>query len=407
MLEMTSKQNEYILNANARWNLKEGAVRSGKSYVDVNYIILARIVERRGKPGLNVIMGVSRETIERNVLQPMRETYTDAIVGHINGRNIVRIAGEDVYCIGTEKESQVAKIQGMSIKYCYGDEVAKWNEKVFEMLKSRLDKAYSCFDGSFNPEYPTHWLKRFIDTDGLNVYIQHYTIFDNPYLPDEYVHDLCKEYEGTVYYDRYILGKWALAEGIIYPMYLDAIETMPLVNGNNAIPSEYCLSIDYGTQNAFAAIKWAKFDGVWYAIDEYYWSGRDKGEQKTDKEYADDMYEFVLDILPHLRTNEGEKLTVIVDPSAASFIAEMRKRSWCKILKANNDVSNGIRDTASAMKSGLIKVDPKMKNWEQEAGGYAWDPKSGDDSPIKENDHLMDSMRYFVMTKRVYKPKRR
>lgn len=220
-MQLSSKQNEYIISATHRWNIKSGAVRSGKSYVDTAFVIPFRIRERAGKPGLNVILGVSKESIERNVLQPMREIYTDALIGNINNRNVARICGEDVYCLGAEKVSQVAKIQGASIKYCYGDEVAKWNKEVFQMLKSRLDKPYSCFDGSCNPEHPTHWMKEFLDNEELDIYLQRYTIFDNPYLPEEFVQQLCKEYEGTIYYDRLILGLWKRAEGAIYKRFAD------------------------------------------------------------------------------------------------------------------------------------------------------------------------------------------
>ena len=219
-MRLTSKQNEYIRNATHRWNIKTGAVRSGKSYVDTAYTIPARIRERIGKPGLTVIFGVSRDTIERNVLQPMREIYGSGLVGTINNRNMARVCGENAYCLGAEKVSQVAKVQGSSIKYAYGDEVAKWNREVFEMLKSRLDKPYSCFDGACNPENPTHWLKEFIDSD-IDIYVQKYEIFDNAYLPKEYVENLCKEYEGTVYYDRLIKGLWKRAEGAIYRMFAD------------------------------------------------------------------------------------------------------------------------------------------------------------------------------------------
>ena len=220
-MQLSKKQNEYIVNATHRWNIKSGAVRSGKSYVDTAFVVPFRIRERAGKPGLNVILGVSKESIERNVLQPMREIYTEKLIGQINNRNIARICGEEVYCLGAEKVSQVAKIQGASIKYCYGDEVAKWNKEVFQMLKSRLDKPYSCFDGSCNPEHPTHWLKEFLDNEELDIYLQRYTIFDNPFLPTEFVEQLCKEYEGTIYYDRLIQGLWKRAEGAIYKRFAD------------------------------------------------------------------------------------------------------------------------------------------------------------------------------------------
>ena len=221
MIKLSEKQIEYTEQATHRWNIKSGAVRSGKSFVDTSAVIPVRIIERLGKPGLVVILGVSRDTIERNVLQPLREIYTDRRVGTINSRNVAYLFGEEVYCLGAEKISQVAKIQGSSIKYCYGDEIAKWNKEVFQMLKSRLDKPYSCFDGACNPEHPTHWLKEFIDNPDLDIYLQHYTIFDNPFLPEEYVKQLCKEYEGTVYYDRLILGLWKRADGAIYKRFAD------------------------------------------------------------------------------------------------------------------------------------------------------------------------------------------
>lgn len=220
-MQLSKKQNEYIINATHRWNIKSGAVRSGKSYVDTAYIVPKRIRERAGKPGLNVIMGVSKESIERNVLQPMREIYTSDLIGNINNRNVARVCGEDVYCLGAEKVSQVAKIQGASIKYCYGDEIAKWNKEVFQMLKSRLDKTYSCFDGACNPENPTHWLKEFLDNKKLDIYLQRYTIFDNPFLAPDFVEKLCIEYDGTIYYDRLILGLWKRAEGAIYRKFAD------------------------------------------------------------------------------------------------------------------------------------------------------------------------------------------
>lgn len=243
-MQLTSKQNKYIRNATHRWNIKTGAVRSGKSYVDTAYTIPARIRERIGKPGLTVIFGVSRDAIERNVLQPMREIYGSGLVGTINNRNMARVCGEDTYCLGAEKVSQVAKVQGSSIKYAYGDEVAKWNREVFEMLKSRLDKPYSCFDGACNPENPTHWLKEFIDSD-IDIYVQKYEIFDNIYLPKEYVENLCKEYEGTVYYDRLIKGMWKRAEGAIYRAFADDPDRF-VRSANRQDIKEIRIGIDFG-----------------------------------------------------------------------------------------------------------------------------------------------------------------
>lgn len=410
-LKMTHKQNEYIRDADRRWNLKIGAVRSGKSFVDVACIIPTRIRQRAGKPGLTVIMGVSKGTIERNVLQPMREIYTSELVGTINNENMAQVFGEQVYCLGAEKMSQVAKILGSSIKYCYGDEIAKWNKEVFEVLKSRLDKEYSCFDGACNPESPNHWLKEFIDDPELDAYIQKYQIFDNIFLPEAYVENLCKEYAGTVYYDRYILGEWALAEGLIYPMYKDAlVESVPDVGAQ-----DFCVSIDYGTMNAFAALLWVKRDGIWYAEKEYYYSGRETGVQKTDQEYAEALEEWIDEVWTERKRGQAlsawgavtvGKIETIIDPSAASFIALLKKSEWAKVRSANNAVLDGIRDTAVALQTGKIKIlRGACPNWSKEAGGYVWDDTI-DEHPVKEDDHLMDSMRYFVETKRISKPRR-
>lgn len=217
---LTEKQKEFINNATHRYNFKIGARRCGKTYLDILFTIPNRLLERKELDGLNVIFGVSKGTIERNVLQPLREIYGKNLIGFINSQNIAILFGQEVYCLGTEKVSQVSKIQGTSIKYAYGDEIAKWNKEVFVMIQGSLDKPYSRFDGALNPENKNHWLKKdFIDVieeKKLDVYLQHYTIFDNPFLPKEFVENLCKEYQGTVYYNRLILGQWCDAEGLIF-----------------------------------------------------------------------------------------------------------------------------------------------------------------------------------------------
>ncbi|WP_207722960.1 PBSX family phage terminase large subunit [Lentihominibacter hominis] len=245
MIQLSKKQIEYTQKANHRWNIKSGAVRSGKSFVDIANVIPERIISRKDKSGLVVIAGVSRDTVERNVLQPMREIYTAKRVSPINvSKNTATLFGQEVYCLGAEKINQVAKIQGASIKYCYGDEIAKWNKEFFEMLKSRMDKPYSCFDGACNPEFPTHWLKEFLDSDA-DIYLQHYRIFDNPYLDPGFVENLCKEYDGTIYYDRYIEGLWKRAEGAIYRKFADAPDRFKVVPDIGKI-SKIVVGVDFG-----------------------------------------------------------------------------------------------------------------------------------------------------------------
>ena len=247
---LSEKQKEFIRNANKRYNIKTGATRSGKTYLDILYTIPSRIRERSGMKGLNVILGVTNSTIERNILQPLRELYGDKLIGSINSQNIAKLFGEEVYCLGAEKVSQVSKIRGASIKYCYCDELAEYNQEVFELLKSRLDKEYSVLDGALNPENPTHWLKQFLDSDA-DIYCQTYTIFDNPFLPKKFVENLCKEYEGTVYYNRYILGQWCNAEGLIYARFANNPEnykwTKKKEDGTYDLPSGLTIiGIDYG-----------------------------------------------------------------------------------------------------------------------------------------------------------------
>ena len=218
-------------------------------------MIPKRIIERKGKDGLNVIFGVSKGTIERNVLQPLREIYGNELITAINSQNIAYLFGEEVYCLGCEKANQVSKIQGTSIKYAYGDEVAKWHQDVFVMIQGSLDKPYSCFDGALNPEAKTHWLKTdfldVIEEKGIDAYVQSYTIFDNPFLSKEFVENLCKEYEGTVFYNRLILGQWCNAEGLIYKRFADNPSkykwTKKKQDGSYDLPEGYTvIGIDYG-----------------------------------------------------------------------------------------------------------------------------------------------------------------
>lgn len=395
MITLTDKQKEYARNAKSRWGIKCGAVRSGKSFVDTAHVIPDRILERKGNSGLAVILGVSKSTIERNVLQPMREIYGHKRVGSINSENVAILFGEKVYCLGAEKVSQVAKVQGASFKYCYGDEVAKWNQEVFEMVKSRLDKSYSCFDGSLNPENPTHWLKKFIDSDA-DIYLQQYTLFDNPYLPRDFVENLCREYAGTVYYDRLVMGRWTRAEGLIYQTFTDENlyddDTRPVALYNQSIRVIAC---DYGTTNPCVYLDtYDDGDTIW-VDNEYRWDSKSNeakhtGQpQKTDSQYADAMVEFM--------GREPERICgIIVDPSAASFIAELRGRGLV-VTPGDNEVLDGIRVVSSMFARKKVRVHRRCKGLIEELRSYVWDDKAiGIDKPVKEQDHGPDALRYRV-----------
>lgn len=240
-IEISKKQAQYINNATHRWNGKIGATQCGKTYIDTLYVIPNRIIERKGLKGLNFIVGVSKETIKRNIIEPLQELYPNQI-SDIGSNNVCKMFGEKVYCLGADNVGRVAKFRGARVKYLYIDEIVDINKEVFELLKSRLSFEYSICDFAGNPQSRTHWAKDFIDSD-IDIYVQHYTLFDNPFLPQEYVKQLCKEYEGTVYYNRYVLGQWCNAEGIIFKQIADNKDrfiTEDILNGYISI------GIDWG-----------------------------------------------------------------------------------------------------------------------------------------------------------------
>ena len=399
---LSTKQQEYLNNCNHRWNLKIGATGSGKTWIDYTYVIPERAMHMKGE-GTGIILGHTRATAWRNVIEPLQNRYGMRLVGKLKSDSSIMMFGQKFYVLGADKDTSVAKIQGMTVEYAYGDEITTWSEKVFQMLKSRLRCKHSHFDGTANPASPQHFLKEFIDS-GADVYCQKSTLYDNPYLPPEVVDALEKEYAGTVYFKRYILGEWALAEGLIYPTYTEALADCVFYDDSDDY-SESVVSIDYGTQNAFSAGLWGEYNGVWYRYDEYYYSGRTEGVPKTDEEYAEDLDKFTEEAREKLKP--GRKLRVIIDPSAASFKTLLQRRGWYKVTPADNDVADGIRETSSALKTGRIKISPACKAWQKEAAGYSWDDKSDKDVPIKENDHAMDETRYFVRTMHINRKARR
>ena len=215
----SKKQLEFWRNCTARWNVKTGATRSGKTYMDY-FLIPRRLTAGAGKDGLNVILGNTRETVRRNIILPMVNIYGPARISNIRTDNSCTMFGQQVFILGADNEAHVNRLRGASIKYCYGDEVTTWNQGVFDMLKSRLDKSYSVFDGTCNPDNPHHWFKEFLDSDA-DIFQQAYSIDDNPYLDPAFVENLKREYSGTVLYDRYIRGLWVAAEGAIYRPFVD------------------------------------------------------------------------------------------------------------------------------------------------------------------------------------------
>lgn len=382
-MAFSKKQMEYFQKADKRWNVKTGATRSGKTYMD--YFVIPKRIRKTTGNGLIVILGNTQATVERNILDPLRKMWGDYFVGTVRNDNKINLFGKTSYVLGADKKNSVTKIQGAGIEYAYGDEITTWAEPVFQMLKSRLDKPNSVFDGTCNPDSPNHWFKKFLESDA-DIYQQHYTIDDNPFLSPAFVESLKKEYQG-VYYQRYILGKWSRAEGLIYDMFNPA----DVIKCDEPLENSF-IAVDYGTQNATVYLLFGQVGKQWIIKDEYFYSGSDTKRQKTDRQYADDMQQFM--------KKHKIKAPIIVDPSAASFIAELRQRDL-DVYRADNDVANGIRYTQKMIANEDLKIDLRCKNLIDELQTYSWDSKKallGLDVPIKENDHACDAMRYGCYT---------
>ena len=264
-----------------RWNISYGATRSGKTYLD--YYKIPYRIRNAGNEGLILLLGNTKGTLERNILDPLRQIWTSKLVGHVGSNNKVQLFGRECYALGADKVSQVKRLQGAGLSYCYGDEVTTWHEDVFQMLKSRLDKPGACFDGTCNPDAPSHWFKKFLES-GADIYQMLFTIDDNPFLDPSFVEQLKKEYEGTVFYDRFIKGLWVAAEGIIYRRFADnpkkfIIDEPPKIAFAN-------IGVDFGGSGSGHAFQCTGFTpGMQEVItlDEYYTKDELDPKQLEDK----------------------------------------------------------------------------------------------------------------------------
>lgn len=385
-MPLTKLQREYLLGCNHRWNVKTGATGSGKSFVDYAAVIPKRILAARGE-GLLVLLGNTRGTLERNILEPMREIWSHSLVGQITSNNTVNLFGKRCYALGADNRKHVDRLRGATIEYVYGDEVTTWSEEVFEMLKSRLRCEHSRFDGTCNPDSPHHWFKRFLDSDA-DIFQQSYTI-DDGCLPAKIVNELKKEYAGTVYYDRYIRGLWTVAEGLVYQMVADNPARFTLKGPTQGMDGRFFVSIDYGTINPCSMGLWCVQGSRAVRVKESYYDSRKANRQRTDEEHYAALEEL---------TRGYYIRYVVVDPSAASFIECIRRHGKYQVRHAENDVINGIRVTADLLNSGKVMIHEGCKDALMEFRTYRWDEKASEDKPIKDKDHAMDDIRYFCST---------
>ena len=266
---LSEKQQTFLDNCSHRWNVKTGATGSGKTWLDYAVVIPQRLLALKNE-GAVVLLGNTQGTANRNILEPMRDIWGDKLVGTIGSDNAATLFGRRVYVMGADNRKHVARIQGMTIEYAYGDEITTWAEGVFQMLKSRLRCPHSHFDGTCNPDAPQHWFKKFLDSDA-DIYCQPSTIFDNPFLPPEFVDNLCKEYAGTVYYQRFILGQWVAAEGVIYRQFADYPERFVVHGLTDQTISRAVIGVDFGGGSSAHAFCCTGFTnrGSIVILDEY------------------------------------------------------------------------------------------------------------------------------------------
>ena len=396
-IEKVSEKQAQILDfalSDGLYLICDGAVRTGKT-VFMSSAFLIWAMEHYDRTNFG-ICGKTVQSAERNVLKPLQENeslpYT--LDYKVSTKMLtVRCGPKEnyFYIFGGKDESSYMLIQGITLAGVLFDEVALMPRSFVEQALSRAisyDSPKYWFN--CNPEGPNHYFyKEWIENPKEGTTHLHFLLEDNPILSPKMIERTKAMYSG-VFYDRYILGLWVLAEGLIYPMF----------DNGNIVPTEerpytrYIISMDYGIQNPTAMLLWGFYNGAWYQVKEYYHSGRETGRQKTDQDYYEEL-ERLAGGLP--------VECLVIDPSAASFIALVKQKKRFKVRPAKNDVITGIQKTATAIQQGKILVNDCCKETIREYGLYSWDMKADKDTPIKDNDHAMDATRYFVNT--AMKPK--
>lgn len=369
----------------------DGAIRSGKSSIMMWAFVKWGMMNFDGQRF--AICGKSVDSCIKNVIQPFlamslaRETYRlrwrriDKVLEVQNG-NITNLF--EVF--GGKDESSFALIQGRTLAGVLLDEVALQPRSFVEQALARCSVTGSRFWFNCNPGPPSHWFYQewIKQTERHKALHLHFLLEDNPALDPEIVERYKNTYAG-VFYRRYILGEWCVADGLVYPMF-DKAKHIATEQHSGGV---YYISIDYGTLNPTAMGLWQLRNGKAVMLKEYYYDGRKQKRQKTDEEYADDLEAFA----------EGYQIErVIVDPSAASFKETLRRRGKFAVMDANNAVLDGIRLTGSLLLAGRILFDASCENTFDEFGSYCWDEKKETDAVVKESDHAMDMIRYFVYT---------
>ncbi len=386
------KQLESMRDSDAFINIWEGSVRAGKTLAStVRWIRHIQV----GPDGDYMIVGKTQDALKRNIIGPMQQLL-GIDCKYMSGLREMHLWGKKIHIVGAADERAEGKIQGVTLAGAYCDEVSLLSEAFFNMLTSRLTIKGAKLFGTTNPDSPYHWLKvNFLDNKQARdegwLKSWHFTLADNTSLAPEIVHRLKNQYKG-LWYKRYIEGKWVLAEGTVYDFFDEKIHCLDFPPTS---AKYYICAVDYGTTNPCVFTLFGfdpnNYPNIWQE-SECYWDSREMNRQKTDAEFGQDLKNFI---------GYRNVKAIIVDPSAASFKAELAKIGMQNVMDAKNDVLDGIRFTASMMSNGTFKICKNCKHTIQEMTSYVWDEKSiklGEDKPLKKHDHCLDSIRYTMQT---------
>lgn len=387
MIPFSPKQIKSFKESNARINIWEGAVRSGKTFIS-----LWRFIKelQQGPEGEYAFICKTYDAFKRNTL-PQLIAMVGGDVRHYSGKRELHLYGKTIHVIGADDERAESKIRGPTFAGAYVDEATIIPESVFKMLISRCAMGGAKIFATTNPDSPFHWLKKDYLENNDDVKSWQFKLDDNPQLPEDDKKYLRTQYRG-LWYQRFIEGRWVQAEGSIYDFFDKALHTIDYAPN---LAKYYVVGIDYGTTNpcAFTLLGFnnQKHPNIWVE-DEYYFDSKVHQRQKTDGEYAEDLKRFIQD--------RGIK-AIYMDPSAVSFRVECQRQGIANIFEADNEVIDGIRKVGDLLNSGTLKVCRRCDNLIKEFQSYVWDPKcavTGVDKPMKQNDHALDSLRYAIYT---------
>lgn len=390
---LSPKQALSIAHATGRINLWHGAVRSGKS---VATDIAAAEFACTGPPGDFVFVGKTHDTLRRNVLLPMVDIFGEAAVKIWSGKREAEVFGRRVHLVGANDERAEMKIRGMTAAGALGDEITLWPESFYDMLMTRLSVPGARFFGTTNPDNPKHWLKEKWIDQATQKGVRHwqFKIRDNTALTDEYIRAQESYFQG-LWYKRFILGDWVVAEGAIWDMFRDSGPGSHVISGipRGVAVRKAIAAIDYGTANPFVALLIALgSDGNLYVLDELRWDSEAEKTQKTDEQYSQMTIDWA-------RGQEHRPEQFVIDPSAKSFFVQLA-REGVACRGANNEVLDGIRTVGTHFGCGQLYILEHCHGLIDEILGYLWDSKAqqrGEDKPIKRDDHGPDALRYGVM----------